>query len=85
MFWGITKDHTGQGTEGTKNWRMPGIGAIETLPCPFRILDEDRNVLYEGRASDNDTLDVYYPLDWAQFRSGATKIQYQRNGEWQAV
>ena len=52
------------------------------LTHKFRMLDDDREVYYEGRASRGGTFD---PLDdFGEPNAGATTIQYwQAGGGWQ--
>jgi hypothetical protein len=55
------------------------------LPHPFRLLDDDREVYFEGHSDDCETEEgAFAPLDdFGEPDSGCTIIQYKdKNGEW---
>lgn len=55
------------------------------LPFKFRLLDDDREVYFEGLADDCDTEDAFAPLDHYGAAFGCTTIQYLRNGSWETL
>lgn len=59
-------------------------GAV--LPrIPFRLLDDDSEVYYEGWLHDDWNCDNQLAaLTWAQYDSGCTQIQVRRGDEWKA-
>lgn len=44
----------------------------------FRLLDDDKNVYFEGLATKNDSFD---PLDFLGSEFGCTDLQYLENGK----
>jgi hypothetical protein len=51
------------------------------VPFEFRLLDDDGNVYYVGRASDID----FNPLDWAKEFAGCTEIQFWDGDVWKTL
>ena len=49
---------------------------------PFRLLDDDDIVYFEGRESDSSSFD---PLDYFGVAFGCTSIEYLENGKWEAL
>lgn len=56
---------------------------IEKYPLPFRLLDDDGNLMYEGRAKE----ELLSPLDeYGEPNAGCTQIQYRdRHNEWVTI
>lgn len=89
MAWIIDIDHEADQTaKAGTNLNAVGVsGRVgkndkpAEFTCKFRMLDDDRNVYYEGRADRNGTFD---PLDdFGEPNFGCTIIQYLINGIWQ--
>lgn len=59
------------------------------LPIKFRLLDDDREVYYEGQGNDawlNGPEEIAFaPLDWATGFAGATELQYRDSDEWKTL
>lgn len=56
------------------------VGDGTELTIPFRMLTSDRELVYEGRASEHG---VFEPLDcFGGPNFGCTSIQYLTNGIW---
>lgn len=56
------------------------------LPFQFRLYDDDGELYYEGRCNDRESEKAFFPLDWASFDSGCTRIDYlQDNGKWETL
>jgi hypothetical protein len=53
----------------------------DLVPFEFRLLDDDGNVYYVGRASDID----FNPLDWAKEFAGCTEIQFKDGDVWKTL
>lgn len=94
-MWIITKDHlTADGEDlnrvgvHSNNYNKERFAKADTIP--IRLLDDDGEVYYEGRASRKRILDsseeyAFEPLDWAMADAGCTELQYFDNGEWQTL
>ena len=55
----------------------------QELPRCFRILDDDGNIYYEGKAGRNVDFE---PLDdFGEGNAGASTIQYFINGKWETL
>lgn len=81
-MWIITEDHTDGKSVGVKSRDYDG----RFLPFPFRLLDDDGELYYEGRSDDNDSERAFAPLDdFGMPDSGCTDIQYIRNGKWESL
>lgn len=53
------------------------------LIYPFRLLDDDGEVYYEGLSTDCDSDRAFDPLDdYGTPNAGCTEIQYKRGGAW---
>ncbi len=94
--WVITKDHiaddaaplgTNQNAVGVSG--PEGATAEQILEAslhgePFRLLDDDGEVYYEGRCLCNESEDDFGPLDdFGTPNAGCTEIQYRdRSGKW---
>ncbi|CDQ09191.1 conserved protein of unknown function [Acidithiobacillus ferrivorans] len=60
------------------------------LVCEFRLLDDDDNVIFEGRCEylgTQDQDDAFEPLDWGEQDSGCTQMEfrYSSNEPWEAL
>lgn len=72
MKWVITKNHL-DGKNGFGNFK----GDPSTLPVRFKLYDDDGELYYEGRASEED----FAPLDWAMAYAGCTIMKTSTNGK----
>ncbi|MDR0826836.1 MAG: hypothetical protein LBN33_03015 [Desulfovibrio sp.] len=65
------------------------FAVLPTLPV--RVLDDDGEVYYEGRATRERILDSYEDrafdfLDWAMADAGCTELQYKEGrGSWETL
>jgi hypothetical protein len=60
------------------------------LVCEFRLLDDDDNVIFEGRCEDvgkQGQDEVFAPLDWGERDSGCTQMEfrYSSTDPWEAL
>lgn len=60
------------------------------LVCEFRLLDDDDNVLFEGRCENlltQDQDEAFEPLDWGEQDSGCTQMEfrYSKDEPWEAL
>lgn len=89
----INKDDPAYDRTGTVLGNMPlyGIekvlGVNDHIPAgtlvPFRLYDDDGELYYEGRLSDDDECENQSAaLRFGEADAGATTILVQRNGEW---
>ena len=84
MYWEITKDLLAAELDcasraGYSRGKVPPETAT---PQRFRLLDDDGEVYYEGILIDPlDRASGFEPLDWAQYDSGCTEIQYWEPGK----
>lgn len=46
------------------------------MPHRFELYDDDAVLYFEGRSSDDSSLEAFQPLDWAMSDSGCTEIRY---------
>lgn len=88
--WLITRDCVShQESRGTIGPRGCPLTAeeITAVGIPFRILDDDGEVYYEGIYSGPDDESLFAPLDdFGMPNAGATTIQYRNaTGEWEAL
>jgi len=72
----------------SSNYNEEKFAKADTIP--IRLLDDDGNIYYEGRATRKRILDssadyAFEPLDWAMNDAGATELQYFDNGQWQTL
>ena len=59
-------------------------GAV--LNQPFRLLDDDGVVYYEGLSDDSDSEAAFAPLDdYGMPNAGCTSIQYKRGTKWETL
>ena len=95
-MWVITRDCLDPGT-----CEMPsrvGVHSVDynaalfarTETLEVRLLDDDGEVYYEGRATRERILDspeerAFDVLDWAMADAGCTELQYFDGGEWQTL
>lgn len=94
--WIITKDHVTDaddharhaagdpcGLPSREGLRFGGYqGDGSDLPHHWRAYDDDGELYYEGRASEES----FDPLDWARWDAGAVEIRYrQPNGRWEEL
>ncbi|EGQ63929.1 hypothetical protein GGI1_22449 [Acidithiobacillus sp. GGI-221] len=60
------------------------------LVCEFRLLDDDDNVIFEGRCEDlgkQDQENAFEPLDWGERDSGCTQMEFRHSSTepWEAL
>jgi hypothetical protein len=81
MPWIIDKDHLAEpgdrfdavGTAGPHDYKGDG----SELKCRFRMLDDDGELIYEGRCSEDDSDVALEPLEgFGMPNAGCTTIQY---------
>lgn len=68
-------------------------GLAQETPTPhegqtqqFRLLDDDKNIYFEGFMIPTDTEMIFYPLDTIGLSYGCTEIQILNpKGEWETV
>ena len=82
MKWVITQDQIDNG-EAVGKGTFKGDAAA--LPHAFRLLDDDGEVYYHGRSSDNSSEAAFQPLDWAMAHAGCTTIQYRNGSTWETL
>mgnify|MGYP003623500088 CR=1 FL=1 len=67
---------------GSANYDKEKFAKAETVP--FRLLDDDGEVYYEGRMTAkrlNSSGELAFePLDWAMGDAGCTELQYREGG-----
>lgn len=97
MAYRITKDLVENRTEAVEGPAMADIRVLERLRAgegePFRMLDDDGNLYYEGLFIDDSENEDYQPE--AEFQpldcyglpnAGAVTIQYKNAaGEWESI
>jgi hypothetical protein len=83
MAWIIDKDHFGEGPPGHNDNAVgimgpsPYEGDGTELKCKFRMLTDDRDLVYEGRCDTDDDENALGPLDdFGSPNFGCTIIQY---------
>ena len=94
MRWVITQDMlaspgeknvVGHGSRAAGDSRRARLELVEKfpdlVPFEFRLLDDDRNIYYVGRAGDWD----FDPLDWAKPHAGCTEIQFKDSERWETL
>ena len=52
---------------------------LDLLVHKFKIYDDDGELYYEGRSSNQSDEIAFAPLDWAMANDGCTDIKYQDN------
>ncbi len=52
---------------------------------PFRLLDDDGHLYYEGICDTNDDVNAFGPLDYYIYHSGCTEIQYKTQTGWECL
>lgn len=84
MAWKITA--TNADLTSRTGWTSVDYVEGMDLPFRFRMLDDDRNVYYEGVSSDNDSDDAFAPLDHLGTPdAGCVSIEYLSNGQWEEL
>lgn len=96
--WIIDIDHFPDGPEGTNSNAKGVIGPRSVSweinsslrngqGIPFRMRDDDGEVMYEGRfIGDADDEEAFGPLwDFGMPNAGCTSIEYKRNGKWEVL
>lgn len=89
-MWIITKDHCVDEENGIKSrvgTCSPKFDAEKFATKPqldIRLLTDDGDVIYEGKATQKRILDApehiaFAPLDWAMADAGCTELQYREN------
>lgn len=71
MQWIITKDHIGDLDEKTRVGYGNYKGEPNNLSIRFKLYDDDGELCYEGRCSEED----FAPLDWAMNDAGCTEMK----------
>ena len=90
MAWIIDKDHFTEGEKTACNANAVGLTGPSTykgdgseLTNKFRMLTDDRDLVYEGRSSSNSS---FGPLDnFGMPNFGCTIIEYLMDGKWVAL
>lgn len=85
-MWRITKDVIGHG-------EMVGVSSFDCskentaeLKHPFRLLDGDRIVYYEGVSDDCESGDAFAPLDdFGEGYAGCGFIEYLESSGWKQL
>lgn len=62
--------------------KSPTEGQKATLTIPFRLLDDDDEVYFEGLCSNSSS---FAPLDYFGSAYGCTDIQYFENEKWESL
>jgi len=69
--------------EKTEGVMSPNYTPDQKLAHKFRLLDDDGEVYYKGRSSDNSS---FAPLDdYGMPNAGCTEIQYLNHGKWETL
>ncbi|MCX7394475.1 MAG: hypothetical protein NTW75_10155 [Planctomycetales bacterium] len=56
------------------------------LKYPFRLLDDDGGVYYEGLSDDDSSQEAFAPLDdFGEGYAGCVTIEYFRQGQWEPL
>jgi hypothetical protein len=95
-MWIITRDFLDDGTcdipsrvgVHSNDYDADRFAKANTLE--IRLLDDDGEVYYEGRATRKRILHsseeyAFEVLDWAMADAGCTELQYFDGGEWQTL
>jgi len=85
-MWTINKDFTEQpGVVGVSSADFD-VSRSTSLKFRFRLLDDDRNVYYEGMSDDHNSELAFAPLDdFGSGYAGCVEIQYLENGSWETL
>jgi hypothetical protein len=78
--WVITKDHLGDGAEGTIGPSITTLTAeeIKAKGVHFKMYDDDNELYYEGYCIFRDGEEGFYPLeDFGEPNAGCTGIKYR--------
>ena len=78
IVWIITKDHIDSG-DNVNRCNIPYLTYLDMenkLTEKFKIYDDDGELYYEGRSTNQSYENAFEPLDWAMANAGATEIQY---------
>lgn len=72
----------------SNNYNDERFAKADTIP--IRLMDDDGEVYYEGRATrkripDSSEEYAFEPLDWAMADAGCTELQYFDDDEWQTL
>ena len=89
MEWIITSDNIGHEVSFKRgNILSIGLANINlltnieaTLPETFQLKDDDGNIYFIGRSSE----EAFEPLDWAMAEYGCTSIEYLVDGKWEVL
>jgi hypothetical protein len=85
MAWIITKDIIDNGEMEGESWIRTGLKdkkLCKVCVHPFRLLDDDDIVYFEGFSSDSSSFNA---LDTLGVAYGCTDIQYLENGKWESL
>ena len=81
IIWEITKDIIEDGSDNNKT-NVPVDLMLDyehKMIHRFKIYDDDGELYYEGRATNQSYENAFEPLDWAMANAGCTEIKYQNN------
>jgi hypothetical protein len=93
-MWIIDADHTAEhNTKPGTNMNAVDMKSADydpaldnTLTEPFRLLDADGEVYYEGRSTNSDSEEAFSPLDdFGTPNAGCTEIQYFKGDRWETL
>jgi len=63
--------------------QKPGRILVKKNQLPFRCMDDDDEVYYEGLLVDNDQCDAQISvLDYTMYDAGCVQVQVKRGGKW---
>lgn len=75
--------------EGVHSNDFDPIMFMEMDRVPWRVLDDDGEVYYEGRMSkkrlESHAELAFGPLDFAMADAGATTMEYVKDGKWEVL
>lgn len=76
----ISGEETGQTFGGNSD-------CLDLLVHEFKIYDDDGELYYEGRSSNQNDEIAFVPLDWAMANDGCTDIRYKDKdtGIWESL
>ena len=93
-MWIITRDHISDDAPNRVGAHSADYDETKFATRPqldIRLLDDDGEVYYEGRATEKRILDsseirAFDVLDWAMNDAGCTELQYRKgSGPWETL
>ena len=85
-MWTITKDLVDDGKDVGTSSRNYDVAKSDRVKFPFRMLDDDGNLYYEGLSDDCNSEKGFAPLDdFGVGNAGCTEIHYLSGGRWQQL